>query len=206
MISSAVRSRLLLRRFSSILTTQSANSTCSSSSSSRDSCISGRNSCSRSGVGCVGSLRVHSRGKYSSIWCANSNIHGTQRGKSIITRLYSSSSISQFKQHTTTGKRLIDDEEEEFETDMEYPHFDYSFDADFYVQNVKDFMAVKPGGYMNIDKDEIDKFFPEGLTEGSTKEFEYTNRSTWMIRDISKLLCGLVDTYAMKKGLPQAQT
>ena len=190
MFSSAMQGRRYLRRFSSIVTTQSPKS---AGRSGRSNFVRG---CRSSSSG----SSLHNRGKYS-IWRAKRNIEGNQRGKSVVTRLYSASLFSQ----NSTSQETSNDDNEDDDEGLNNSHHEYSFHSDFYTPNAKDYLSVKPGGYTDIDKDEIEKFFPEGLSEGSLKEFDFTGRSTWMIRDTSKLLCGLVDTYENKKGLPQAK-
>lgn len=187
MFSSTMRGRSCLRRFSSVMSTQS----CKGSSSVNGNCISGSSSCSS------GSVNVHS-GYNHSMWCVKWNIRGNHYGNSSRTRLYSSSSVSSFMDEQI-------EEQEAVRKDDKFSHQKYSFSSDFYVPNAKNYESVKPGGYSDIDKEDIDKYFPEGLAEGPLKEFEHTGRSTWMIRDISKLLSGLIDSYEIKAGLPQAE-
>ena len=138
-------------------------------------------------------------------WEEVENIERNWGGISMGTaRLYSSSSSSSLSMRPTP-EQMEEERRAEVRELIEYPHQGYSFVSDFYAPKANDFLSVKPGSYSDIDEEDIKKFLPEGLAEGPLKEFEFSGRSTWMIRDVTKLLTGLIDSYEARAGLPQAK-
>ena len=74
-------------------------------------------------------------------------------------------------------------------------HQKYSFLSDYYVKAPKDLHSVRPGGYTDITRSEIAEYLPEGFAGDTAAEFTFSGRSTWMIRDVSKLLLGLLQQF-----------
>jgi hypothetical protein len=56
------------------------------------------------------------------------------------------------------------------------------------------FQEVREGGY--IEDKEVDILLPEGLAGDMSTEFQTSGRTSWMVRDGSKLLCRLIDEYS----------
>lgn len=78
----------------------------------------------------------------------------------------------------------------------------YDFKTHFYYTK-KDpslFSGAQEGAYVDISQDDITKFFPEGMAGDAKAEFECSQRSSWMIRDTSKLLCRLLDEFRPSTG------
>lgn len=77
----------------------------------------------------------------------------------------------------------------------------YKFQNSFDATGYSDFYSIQEGGYVNLDRRELDKYFPEGFAGELDSEFEFTGRKSWMVRDSSKFLCRLIDKFeASKKG------
>lgn len=51
------------------------------------------------------------------------------------------------------------------------------------------------GGYIELDPNDIKKYMPEGLAGDAADEFEFSGQKCWMIRNSSKVLCRLLDSF-----------
>jgi hypothetical protein len=58
-------------------------------------------------------------------------------------------------------------------------------------KNVKD---IRVGGYYSVEKNELDKYFPEGLAGDTSEDFEKI-KTVWMVRSSSKFLFKMIDEY-----------
>eukprot|EP01041_Mallomonas_annulata_P005500 gene5500-11078_t len=76
-------------------------------------------------------------------------------------------------------------------------HASYKFESFFRApDSLKGNINLIPeGSYIDVAPGDIDKYFPEGLAGDALKEFEFTGHKMWMVRDVSKLLCGLIDEF-----------
>ncbi len=86
------------------------------------------------------------------------------------------------------------------------PHTQYSFETSFHCDKETEIFKAQEGAYMDIDKLDIEKYFPEGFAGEANQEFEFSGRHSWMIRDISKVVCNLIDEYeiSLKKNKGQS--
>ena len=54
------------------------------------------------------------------------------------------------------------------------------------------------GDYVELDPDDIKKYLPEGLAGDAADEFEFSSQKCWMIRNSSKVLFRLLDTFVQE--------
>lgn len=84
-------------------------------------------------------------------------------------------------------------------TEPETPQVDsipFTFESSFHVQNNStNIYSVQEGGYVDLDPKDLTKYFPEGLAGEMDKEFEFSGRQSWMIRDSAKILCRIIDQF-----------
>ena len=69
----------------------------------------------------------------------------------------------------TTNKQRKDDDEV---GDVVDPHRKYTWDAYFHAKHASDVRSVQEGGFMDISKSDLQKYFPEGLA-GDTGRLHY---------------------------------
>ncbi len=74
------------------------------------------------------------------------------------------------------------------------------YEQNFFHSELKSFHEARLGGLVEADQNDIEKYFPEGLAGETKDEFEFTDSSTWMVRDTGKLLCRLLDEYIAGEG------
>ena len=76
------------------------------------------------------------------------------------------------------------------------------FDDKFNATTCTDFHDVKEGGYVDLDPKDVAKTIPEGLAGEMNDEFDFSSRSSWMVRDTAKLLIRILEEYeSTKKGV-----
>ena len=76
----------------------------------------------------------------------------------------------------------------------------FAIDATYFSDNFSrnsssSLYEVPEGCYTELNESEIRKHFPEGLAGESKEEFEFTGKNAWMVRESSKLLCGILDDF-----------
>jgi hypothetical protein len=54
--------------------------------------------------------------------------------------------------------------------------------------------------YEDVSSSDVSKFLSEGLPSGLKTEFDFTNNTKWMNREVGRKLCGLIDLYTRNKG------
>lgn len=68
---------------------------------------------------------------------------------------------------------------------------------------------IREGGYLNIEPDVAQKFFPEGFAGEMETEFDLAYSKSWMMRMPTKILCRILDEYAIihanKRSIPPAK-
>lgn len=75
---------------------------------------------------------------------------------------------------------------------------DFRFNETF-ISTCTDIHDVKEGGYIDVDREEIERLLPEGLAGEVVEEWEFSERPSWMIRDHAKLLCRILEQYEEQK-------
>ena len=65
----------------------------------------------------------------------------------------------------------------------------------------KSFYEVREGEYMEISKEDIKTYFPEGLAGDTNEEFDFSGKNIWMVRDSSKILCRVLDNFSQGKAM-----
>ena len=73
------------------------------------------------------------------------------------------------------------------------------FDDKFNATACTDFHDVKEGGYVDLDPKDVAKTIPEGLAGEMNDEFDFSSRSSWMVRDTAKLLIRILEEYESTK-------
>jgi hypothetical protein len=73
----------------------------------------------------------------------------------------------------------------------EFPRPNYDFNSHFYYpkKDISQVQIVQEGGYMDITEEDLSKYYPEGLAGGAEEEFDFSQRTSWMVRDTTKVLC-----------------
>jgi len=81
-------------------------------------------------------------------------------------------------------------------------HSRYKYPQFFSEGSVEASLSTIPGGnYVDLDIEELDRLFPEGLPNAVVDEFRFSGRRSWMARDVGALLCNLVNEYERTKGV-----
>ena len=73
------------------------------------------------------------------------------------------------------------------------------FNEKFNATACTDFHDVKEGGYVDLDPKDVAKTIPEGLAGEMNDEFDFSSRSSWMVRDTAKLLIRILEEYETTK-------
>ena len=71
-----------------------------------------------------------------------------------------------------------------------------NYAKEFSFNNNSSLFDAKEGEYIEISKQDISLYFPEGLAGETAEEFEFSGENKWMIRDGSKILCRYLDNFA----------
>jgi hypothetical protein len=74
------------------------------------------------------------------------------------------------------------------------------FEELFNASACKEIHDVREGGYVDLDSKDINTFIPEGLAGELEEEFDFSGRTSWMVRDAGKLLCRLIEDFEATKG------
>lgn len=70
----------------------------------------------------------------------------------------------------------------------------------FLGSRIDDDIKLVAKGFVNVDSADLDKYLPEGLNKEIKKEFEFSGKQSWMERDVSRLVCSLLDNYEVNRG------
>lgn len=73
--------------------------------------------------------------------------------------------------------------------------FEIPFIDNFDYCDAKSVYEVPPGGFMDVNIDELDTLIPEGLSGEIEHQFSAALRSAWMIREPTKILCRIIDEF-----------
>eukprot|EP01038_Epipyxis_sp_PR26KG_P003963 gene3963-5683_t len=76
-------------------------------------------------------------------------------------------------------------------------YFTESFDYKYAAK--KTIYTIREGGFVKLNDNQIENYFPEGFAGEIGKEFEQCNCSAWMVRDGTKVLCNLIDEFKIQK-------
>ena len=87
----------------------------------------------------------------------------------------------------------------EVESDLKEVHLAYTFQShfNFNTASLSD-LSIPEGGYIDISKDDLEKYLPEGLAGEGNEEMQFATANKWMVREAGKLLCTIVDKYPKK--------
>jgi len=80
-----------------------------------------------------------------------------------------------------------------------------SYANDFSSNTTSSLYDAKEGEYIEISKQDISLYFPEGLAGETADEFAFTGENKWMVRDGSKILCRYLDNFAKKNKTTKRQ-
>lgn len=105
-----------------------------------------------------------------------------------------SSSSNTSTNNSQSNTNTFDDEDPKPNYDFK-SHFEYSKPSSE-AFTPRSLYNIREGMYIDIPQTDVEKYFPEGLAGDSKEEFEYSQRNSWMMRDVTKLLCRLVDEFS----------